>query len=126
MDTPRFIPFLVLAILCSLAGASASDEVDGFAKLTSGDALQMRFTSGGCFHFYTYDLTFTRTNKPTVSVVAVRVELDSPDPPGNYPDSGGRELFPLPPYDSHLVRVGIFFALLRTHQNSGCTGHGRD
>src|SRR5258708_39581293 len=119
MDTPRFIPFLVLAILCSLAGASASDEVDGFAKLTSGDALQMRFTSGGCFHFYTYDLTFTRTNKPTVSVVAVRLELDGPDPRPNYPDAERRERGPLPPSDSDLAGLDTLFAFYRTNNTRG-------
>ena len=62
------IPILVSAMLCLPTKASAADQVDGFSNLPSGDTLQMRFTSEGCFHAYAYDLTFTRTPRSNVTV----------------------------------------------------------
>jgi hypothetical protein len=121
MHRSRFIPILVSAILSSLAGASAADKIDGFAKLTSGDTLHTRFTSGGCFHFYTYDLTFTRTPKPTVSVVAVRLELDGPDPRGGYRDAERRELGKVPLSESDLAGLDALLAFYRTNSAGGCT-----
>src|SRR5262245_30419635 len=92
MRTSRFISLALLAGLYPLAEASASDKIDGLARLSSGDTLQIRFTSSGCFHFFTYDLTFSRAPKPTVSVAAVRLELDSPEPRARYHDAERREL----------------------------------
>jgi len=119
MRTLRFFSILVSGILLSLAHALAVDKIDGFAKLTSTDTLQMRFTSGGCFHFYTCELTFTRTPKPTVSVVAVR--LESPDPRGRYRDAERRDLGKLPLSEKDLAGLDTLLGFYRTNNSGGCT-----
>lgn len=121
MNTPRFLAVLVLAVLCSLAVAFAAGKIDGFAGFAMGDKLQMRFTSGGCFHFYTYDLTFTRIPKPSVSVAAVRLELDGPGPRASYRDAERRELGNLPLSDSDLAGLDTLLAFYRSNSVGGCT-----
>jgi hypothetical protein len=111
----------VLAILSLLAAASAAEKLDGFVKLTSADTLQMRYTSGGCFHFYTYELTFARTPNPNVSVVAVRLELDGPDPGARYRDAERRELGQLPLSKSDLAELDTLLGFYRTNRIGGCT-----
>jgi hypothetical protein len=101
MHTTRFFPLLFAAFLTSLVHCSAADRIDGFAKLASADTLQVRFTSGGCFHFYTYILTFTRTN----TLVAVE-----------RPDRGKLELA-----DMDLAGLDTLLTFYRTNTAGGCT-----
>ncbi|MEI2725941.1 MAG: hypothetical protein V9H26_21225 [Verrucomicrobiota bacterium] len=100
MRTSRFIPILFAAFLSSLVHSSAADGIDGFTKLTSGDTLQVRFTSEGCFHFYTDVLTFTSTNG-SVAVVM-----------GNL----GKELTV-----KELAGLDILLAFYRTNTFDRCT-----
>jgi hypothetical protein len=120
MNTRLFVGILVVAV-CS--AAAAADKVEGFANLTGGDTLQMRFTSGGCFHFYTYDLMFTGGPKPGVSVAAVRLELDSPSPRANYRDAERRELGNLSLSESDLAGLDTLLRFYRTNGVGGCTTH---
>jgi hypothetical protein len=101
MNTSPFIPLLFSAFLSSLVHSSPPERIDGFAKLTLGDTLQVRFTSGGCFHFYTYDLTFTRTN------ASVAVERR---------DFGKLELT-----DVDLAGLDTLLTFYRTNTFGGCT-----
>jgi hypothetical protein len=119
MRTLRFITPLVSAILCSLVHVSATDKIDGFTKLAAGDTLQMRFTSGGCFHFYTYDVTFTRKAKPTASVAAVRQEWVGAGT--GYRDAERQELGELRLSKSDLSGLDALLAFYRSNTNRGCT-----
>ncbi|MEW6157176.1 MAG: hypothetical protein AB1813_07060 [Verrucomicrobiota bacterium] len=119
MRTSSFITILVAAIFGSLAQLSAADKIDGFNKLAAGETLQMRFTSRGCFHFYTYDVTFTRKGKPTASVVAVRLEWVGPDI--TYRDAEWQELGALTLSESDLSGLETLLAFYRSNTNSGCT-----
>ena len=76
----------------------------------------MRFTSGGCFHFYTYDLTFTRTN---VSVATVNLEWIGPGE--NYRDGERRALGQLELSDADIVGLDTLLAFYRTNTAGGCT-----
>jgi len=101
MNTPQFIPLLFSAFFSSLVHSSPPERIDGFANLTLGDTLQVRFTSGGCFHFYTYELTFTRTN----SSVAVERR-----------DFGKIELT-----DVDIAGLDTLLTFYRTNTLGGCT-----
>ena len=105
MHTSRFIPLLFAGLLSSLVHSSAAVRIDGFAKLAPGDTLNVRFTSGGCFHLYTYVLTFTRTNG---SATVERLK------------QGKLELT-----DSDLARLDTLVTFYRTNTLGNCTTHDK-
>jgi hypothetical protein len=108
-----------LLLLSTLVISFAADRVDGFTHLPPGDTLQMRFTSEGCFHFYTDELTFTRTNQPAVSVTAIKFELDSSGK--NYHEAGHRNLDTLTLSPTDLAGLDTLLAYYRTNQAGRCT-----
>src|SRR5215831_18850340 len=114
---------LLLATLFFVSHSSAADRIDGFSKLPVGDILQMRYTSGGCFHFFTYDLTFTRSNNPVVSIAAIRLELDGPEPKARYRDAERRELGKITLPSGDLARLDVLLNFYRTNTVTGCTTH---
>jgi len=107
--------------LSSQAQPISAYKIDTFSKLPPGDILQIRYTSGGCFHFFTYDLAFTRTNGPAVSVEAIRLELDGPDPGAKYRDAERRELGRLSLSNEELAGLDLLLRFYRTNTVSGCT-----
>lgn len=119
MHTLRLIPILASTVLCSLTLLTAADKADGFSKLPPGDALKMRFTSEGCFHFYTYDLTFTRNATATASVTLIMLEwVGTGD---TYRDAERSELGKLPLSDTDLAGLDSLLAFYRTNSSAGCT-----
>jgi len=76
----------------------------------------MRFTSGGCFHFYTYDLTFTRTN---ASVTAV--ELEWVNSKAAYRDARKREIGKLELSETDLTGLDTLLTFYRTNMAARCT-----
>ena len=65
MRTSQFILLQVAVLLLSLLKSYGGEKIDEFNTLPAGDTLEMRFSSGGCFHFYTYDLTFSNSTVRT-------------------------------------------------------------
>lgn len=119
MRMTHLITMLASGILCSLAQSPVANTVDGFSKLAFGDTLQMRFTSKGCFHSYTYDVTFTRKVKPTASVTAVTLEWVGPG--ATYRDGKRRELGTLSLTESDLAGLDALLAFYRSNTNRNCT-----
>ena len=112
---------LVLATSFSVSHSCAGERIDGFTKLPASDILQMRYTSTGCFHFFTYDLTFTRSNNPAVSIAAIRLELDGPDPKARYRDAERRELGKIMLSGGDLAGLEVLLNFYRTNTVTGCT-----
>jgi hypothetical protein len=55
--------------VCILSRTEAADKVASFSELSKGDELHMTFTTSGCFHYASYELTFRRSAEITVSIV---------------------------------------------------------
>lgn len=108
----RLISILILAILSLPAKSWAGDRVAGFARLAPGDTLQVSFASEGCFHAYSYDLTFTRTTVTVTEVVW--------DAAANAYREGAR-LGKLPISDADIKSLDGLLAYHRTNRVSGCT-----
>ena len=60
----------ILTLLLSAASAFAGTPIS-FQQLPPGDTLHVTFTSGGCFHFYTYQFDFQRAATTTAKVTRV-------------------------------------------------------
>lgn len=73
MYTHRII-LLTLASVCFLTRAIAADHVATFSGLPKGDELQMTFTTSGCFHYASYELTFRHPAETTVNIVQIEPE----------------------------------------------------
>ncbi|MDR3159826.1 MAG: hypothetical protein LBU11_12675 [Zoogloeaceae bacterium] len=72
MNTRHLIRLVfVLTATCSFH-AQAADKVTTFADLPKDDQLEIRFSSGGCFHRVAYELTFRRATETTVSITQTR------------------------------------------------------
>ena len=112
MQISRLIWILILVILSTPAKSSAGEQIAGFARLVPGDTLQMRFASEGCFHAYSFDLTFTRT-----SVTASAEKWDAAA--NTY--RGGEWLGALPLSETDLKDLDALLAFYRTNTVSGCT-----
>jgi hypothetical protein len=110
---------LFACFLFAVSTSSAADRIDGFTHLLPGDTLQMRFTSEGCFHFYTDELTFTRTNQAAVSITAIRLELDPKT--NKVREAEHRELGKLNLSTTDLARLDAWLAYYRTNQAGRCT-----
>ena len=61
-------------VACCLLHASAAEKVATFSSLPKDDELHMTFTTSGCFHYASYELTFQRSTDTTVSVVQIERE----------------------------------------------------
>jgi len=119
MRTSVFFAMLVSAVLCSLAQLSAGEKIDGFTNLAAGDTLLIRFTSGGCFHFYTYEVTFTGKVRPTAAVVGVRLEWVAAGT--GYRDSERQELGELHLSESDVSGLEALLAFYRSNTNRSCS-----
>jgi len=63
-----------LTLLCFVSHALAAEKAATFSELPKGDELHVVFTTSGCFHFATYELTFRRQAEPTLKVEEFRYE----------------------------------------------------
>jgi len=73
MNILRIIP-LAMTVICCLSRAQAADNVATFSELPERDELQMAFTTSGCFHYASYELTFRRSTEFAVTVVKMEGE----------------------------------------------------
>ena len=94
-------------------------KVETFSQLRAGESLRIRFTSGGCFHFYTYDLTFEVTDGARVSVTSV--ELDWSQADRAYHDGTKANLGELSLSSADLAGLDALLAFYRTTSGGGCT-----
>jgi hypothetical protein len=111
MHLPRLIFILILTIVATPAKSSGS----GFARLLPGDMLQVRFASEGCFHACSYELKFTRTNRPTVTITSVEWDTTA------NADRDGARLGTLPLSGRDLAGLDALMAFYRTNTITGCT-----
>lgn len=72
MNFLRTIILSVTAALYSLSTIVAAEKVSGFASLPADDALEVTYSSVGCFHSQSHELTFTRSTNVTVSVIEIK------------------------------------------------------
>lgn len=115
----RVFSILILMILSMPVKSSAGDQIGGFVGLASGDRLEVRFTSEGCFHFYACDLTFTRTGHAAVSIAAVQPRWEGAGKTYRYSERS--ELSRLSLSETDLKGLDALLSFYRTNTISGCT-----
>jgi hypothetical protein len=116
-------PILTSAMISLMTKASAADQIDGFTKLPSGNTLQMRFTSGGCFHFYILDLTFTSSPRPAATVFDIVLEPAETGKGTGLREAGREKRGKLSLSKNDLAGLDNLLAFYRTNTAAGCTTH---
>ena len=115
---PRCLLAFSFALLL-VTNVLADGPVQNFTQFPTGDVLRVRFNSGGCFHFYTYDLVFERGESTRVSITSVQQQWS--ERKQAYHDGESEKLgeFTLTPAD--LSGLDKLLAFYRGVAPGGCT-----
>jgi len=118
MRTRHFISFvLIMAGHCLCA--HAADKIATFSSLPTSDSLEVRFTSGGCFHFYTYDFVFRHGAKSSVSVASVTLQWS--EKKKQYSEKSREKLGQVHLTDADLKGLDELLRFYRSQPGGGCT-----
>lgn len=118
MRTLYFIPMFLIAAACCLY-VHAAEKVATFSSLPATDTLEVRFTSSGCFHFYTFDFLFHRGAASSVTVVSVTQQWSVKKK--KYIDKSREKLGNVQLTDADLKGLDELLNFYRSQPGGGCT-----
>jgi hypothetical protein len=95
------------------------DKAVTFSSLPMTDTLEVRFSSRGCFHFYTYDFSFRHGATSMVSVVSVGHEWSEEEK--EYVEMSRENLGQVQLTESHLMRLDELLRFYRSQPHGSCT-----
>ncbi len=115
MRTRHFVSFILITAGHCLC-AHATDTIATFSSLPTSDSLEIRFTSRGCFHFYTYDFVFRHAS---VSVASVTQQWSKKKQ--QYIETSREMLGQVQLTDADIKRLDELLRFYRSQRDNGCT-----
>ena len=113
MKAAAVLTFLILGC-CAMAAQPIS-----FRQFPAGDSIHVKFTSSGCFHYYTYEFDFHRAVRVTATIARVGPREGER---GNQREEGERTIIgKVALSQDEIAGLDRLLAFYRWRHGGGCT-----